>query len=280
MSVVVFAGATSGLGRQAALALAAQGHELFLVGRDAEKGERLAGETGGRFVQADLATLAGVERVAVRVAAEADRVDVLVNNAGVMTPRRVLTAEGFELNFAVHHLAPFSLTGRLLPWLRNGSGRVVNVNSAGHHNPMRGRGPVDVRFDDLQSERDFDPFLVYSRTKLANLLFTYELHRRYPDLTVAAVHPGVVRTDLGREFPRLLVAAFHVLALSAKQGAAPVVHLATAPRIDNGAYHNRFTPVPSSPASYDVDAARRLWAETESLRGPFAAATTPRKETS
>ncbi|MEU6645753.1 SDR family NAD(P)-dependent oxidoreductase [Saccharomonospora sp. NPDC046836] len=266
MSAVVLAGATSGLGRQAALQLAKDGHELTFIGRNRERGERLARETGGRFIRADLSTLEGVEHVAATVS----QVDVLINNAGVMTRRREVTAEGFELNLAVHHLAPFSLTSRLLPLLRRGEGRVVNVNSEGHRAPMRGSGPVLINFDDLQSERSFDPFLTYSRTKLANLLFTYELHRRHPELTVAAVHPGVVRTDLGRQFPRALVALFHITALSARQGAAPVVELATSPDIANGAYYSRFTNTRSSPASYDVGTARRLWEVTEELRGPFA----------
>src|SRR5947199_300916 len=106
-----------------------------------------------------------------------------------MTPRREVTAEGFELNIAVHHLAPFSLTGQLLPLLHKGDGRVVNVNSEGHRAPLRGSGPVLIPFDDLQSSRGFNAFLVYSHTKLANLLFTYELHRRHPELTVVALHP-------------------------------------------------------------------------------------------
>lgn len=116
-----------------------------------------------------------------------------------MSRRRRVTAEGMELNLAVHHLAPFSVTGALLPLLRSGDGRVVNVSSAGHAAPMRGAGPVDIRFDDLQSERSYDPFLAYSRSKLANLLFTYELALRHPELTVAAVHPGVVRMSLTRD---------------------------------------------------------------------------------
>lgn len=271
MSRIVFAGATSGLGRQAALRLAKDGHDLVLVGRDTDKGGRLAHETGGRFVRADLSVSAGVDHVVEQVAERFDGVDVLINNAGVMTPERRVSGEGIELNLAVHHLAPFALTGRLLPLLRRGGGRVLNVNSEGHRQSMFRAGPVRVDFDDLQSERDFDPFVTYSRTKLANLLFTYELHRRYPGLTVAAVHPGFVRTDLGRDFPRARVALLHLTALSARQGAVPVVHLATTRELVNGAYYNRRTETRSSDASYDQNAARRLWDLTERLRGPFAA---------
>ncbi|WP_051021117.1 SDR family NAD(P)-dependent oxidoreductase [Nocardia araoensis] len=270
MSRIVFAGATSGLGRQAALRLARDGHDLVLVGRDAERGARLARETGGRFVRADLSVSTGVDHVAEQVAHRFDGVDVLVNNAGVMTPERRMTGEGIELNLAVHHLAPFSLTGRLLPLLRRGGGRVINVNSEGHRQSMFRAGPVRIDFEDLQSERNFDPFATYSRTKLANLLFTYELRRRYPELTVAAVHPGFVRTDLGRDFPRARVALLHLTALSARQGAAPVVHLATTRELVNGAYYDRFSQTRSSDASYDRETAQRLWDMTERLRGRFA----------
>lgn len=270
MSVVVLTGATAGIGRQAARQLAEQGHTLILVGRNATHGERLARDTNGMFVRADISTMDGVVRVADRVRQTTDHVDVLINNAGVMTPRREVTAEGFELNFAVHHLAPFSLTGQLLPLLRHGEGRVVNVNSEGHRAPLRGSGPVLIPFDDLQSSRAFNTFLVYSNTKLANLLFTYELHRRHPELTVVALHPGMVRTDLGRSFPRALVAVMGALSLSPSQGARPVVHLATAPDVVGGGYYNRFTHTDSSPASRDLQSAQRLWDVTERLRGPFA----------
>lgn len=274
MSVIVLVGATSGIGRQAAIQLAAQGHDLILAGRDAARGAQVAAETAGTFVQADISTLEGVERLATHVRKNAPRVDVLVNNAGVMTPRRRTTAEGNELNFAVHHLAPFSVTSRLLPLLRKGEGRVVNVNSEGHRMPLRGAGPVTIRFDDLQSERDFDPFLVYSRTKLANLLFTYELHRRHDELRVVALHPGMVRTDLARSWPRWQVALAGLVmpGLPAGAGAKPVVRLATAGDVEFGRYYDRFTPVSSSSASYDEQTASRLWEVTEKLRGAFDAA--------
>ncbi|GAA3734081.1 SDR family NAD(P)-dependent oxidoreductase [Plantactinospora mayteni] len=268
--VIVLVGATSGLGRQAAGSLAAAGHRLILVGRDPARAARLGRAVpAAHLVVADVATLDGVERVAREVYAVTDRVDVLVNNAGVMLPRRQETAEGMELNFAVHHLAPYSVTGRLLPLLAGG--RVVNVNSEGHRAPLRGDGPARIDFADLQARRAYDPFLVYSRTKLANLLFSYELQRRNPELAVVAVHPGMVRTDLGRHFPRIQVALVGAFSSSAAHGAKPVVRLATAPDVQRGAYYDRFTPIASSSASYDLETAARLWAETEKLRGPFAA---------
>ena len=270
--IVVLVGATSGLGRQAAKQLAAASHRLFLVGRSERRAAELARELpDATVIIADVSVLDGIERVARQISAATDQVDVLINNAGVMTRDRQTTAEGMELNLAVHHLAPWSMTTSLLPLMRPGA-RVVNVNSEGHRAPMRGGGIVTLDPDDpasLQSERDFGTFRTYSRTKLANLLFSYELRRRRPELTVAALHPGMVRTDLGRQFPRLQVAAINALALSARRGAEPVVRLAVGSDVDPG-YYDRFTPVRSSALSYDVALAGRLWAATEKLRGPMS----------
>ncbi|GAA3147132.1 SDR family NAD(P)-dependent oxidoreductase [Nonomuraea roseoviolacea] len=263
MKRVVLTGATSGIGREVAVQLAAQGHHLILSGRDGRRGEELARTLdNARFVQADLSTRDGIGKLAASV----DAVDVLVNNAGIMAPQRQATSEGVELNFAVHHLAPYSLTAALA--VENL--RVVNVNSEGHRAPMMGSGPVELDFDDLQSERSYDPFLAYSRSKLANLLFTYELQRRRPDMTVVALHPGLVKTNLGRQFPRLRVALVTAMGLSARRGAEPVTALAVDADVRAGQYYNRHEPVRSSAASYDTATARRLWEVTERLRGPFA----------
>ncbi|SDU64931.1 SDR family NAD(P)-dependent oxidoreductase [Jiangella alkaliphila] len=277
---IVVAGATSGLVRRSAEDLAAAGHRLVLIGRDPKRAADLQRRLpGGRVVAADLSTADGVARAAAAVQDTADRIDTLVNGAGVMLPNRRVSAEGLELNLAVHHLAPFSLTSALLPLLQEGDGRVVNVNSEGHRAPLRGSGPVVVDLADLQSERRYDPFLVYSRTKLANLLFTYELHRRHPDLTVVALHPGMVRTDLGRHFPRALVLMASLMSLSVQQGADPVTRLAADDVVENGAYYDRFRTAASSPASYDRDDAARLWQLTEQLRGPFSGTSAPRPGT-
>ncbi|MFD0637013.1 SDR family NAD(P)-dependent oxidoreductase [Catenulispora yoronensis] len=159
---IVFVGATSGLGRASALQLAAAGHRLILVGRDARRGASLVQQISSRtpaspatrppaFLAGDVSTRAGIEAVVSRIRDETDAVDTLVNNAGVMVPRRTLTAEGMELNFAVHHLAPFTMTALLLPLLARGAGRVVNTNSEGHRAPLFGAGDVRLDFDDLQS---------------------------------------------------------------------------------------------------------------------------------
>lgn len=265
---IVLVGATSGLGRHAAMELAGQGHRLVLIGRDPRRAERLARALPQAHVIAgDVSTADGTAAVAKQVAGAVEEIDTLVNNAGVMLPSRQTNTEGHELNFAVHHLAPYSMTSHLLPQLRRGDGRVINVNSEGHRAPLRGTGPVRIDFADLQSERGYDPFLVYSRTKLANLLFTYELRRRHPELTVAAVHPGMVRNDLGRHFPRIQVALAKAISIPVSEGAGPVVWLATDPAIRAGAYYDRYTPVTSSAASYDAETASRLWVATDRMRG-------------
>jgi NAD(P)-dependent dehydrogenase (short-subunit alcohol dehydrogenase family) len=267
---IAIIGATSGLGRAAASQLVRDGHHLILVGRDPARVQRLAKQLPAAVViGADVSTSAGIDHAATQISDAAGRLDALVNNAGVMIPARQITSEGAELNFAVHHLAPYSMTSKLLPVLARGAGRVVNVNSEGHRAPLFGGGSVHIDFGDLGSDHGYDPFLAYSRTKLANLLFSYELQRRHPELSVVAVHPGMVRTDLGRRWPRIQVAAMHAMSISARKGAEPVASLATAPAVERGAYYNRFITTPSSPESYDNDVARRLWEVTETLRGPF-----------
>jgi NAD(P)-dependent dehydrogenase (short-subunit alcohol dehydrogenase family) len=267
---IAFIGATSGLGRAAAEQLSKDGHKLVLVGRDPKRVERLARQLPNAVViGADISTTAGIAQAATQIESAVNHLDALVNNAGVMVPTRQTTTEGAELNLAVHHLAPYSMTSRLLPLLHAGSGRIVNVNSEGHRAPLFGGGPVRIDLDDLNMEHRYDPFLAYSRTKLANLLFTYELQRRHPELSVVAVHPGMVRTDLGRRWPRIQVAAMHALSISARKGAEPVASLATNPAVERGAYYNRFTTTRSSSESYDNDIARSLWEVTEALRGPF-----------
>jgi NAD(P)-dependent dehydrogenase (short-subunit alcohol dehydrogenase family) len=162
------------------------------------------------------------------------------------------------------------MTALLLPLMSSGS-RMVNVNSVGHRAPMRGAGPVRLDLTDLNSSRDFDAFMTYSRTKLANLLFSYELQRRRPERAVGALHPGVVRTDLGRQWRKLQVAAMHALtmSLSPQRGVEPLVRLAVCPDFTAGAYCDRFPPVRSSTTSYGEGLARRLWSATEGLRRSF-----------
>ena len=276
-------GATSGVGKATVRQLADEGHLVFGIGRDPERARALHAELqsrGGASAAFDVAAPSGWDGATAWVREHTDRLDVLINAAGVMLPSRTTTADGLELNFAVHHVAPFALTSRLLSLLRRGAvphgpdnaalPRVINVNSAGHQTSLAGHINPQLVFDDLQSSRSYDPFLAYSRSKLANLLFSYELFRRHGgDLCVAALHPGVVRTDLGRHFPRIRVAAAQAFAISPRRSARFVAALATHPLSRNGQYYDRDTPTRSSPPSYDQASGGRLWAVTEELCGPF-----------
>ena len=263
----VVVGATSGMGDALARGLADDpDRDLILVGRDPDRATALATQLRSATVLAlDVATYAGAQALISAVQERWDRVDVLVNNAGVMTRVRRETADGMELNLAVHHLAPFWITTGLAEQLRKSRGRVVNVNSAGHAAPMEGHGPVELDFNDLHSRRDFDPFMAYSRSKLANLLFTYELARREPHILATALHPGVVRTRLGREFPRWQVALIHATALSPRQGAGAIQALVEREDIPTASYFDRLHQSRSSAASYRAADAARLWEHTNDI---------------
>ena len=265
--------------------LASHAERVIAAGHDPSAAARLRAELaelGDRHVvlTCDVSTADGCTRLVDDVARHTDRIDVLINNAGIMSPDRRVCPDGRELNFAVHHLAPFTVTSRALPLLREGSvpgdpdgrdrPRIVNTNSAGHQRSLAGQLNPTLDFADLDSERAYGPFLAYSRSKLANLLFTYELVRRHGDeLLVSAVHPGLVRTDIGRHFPRRRVAAAQLTAIPPSRAAPAITALAVEPLATNGGYYDRSNVVRSSPPSHDADAARRLWEISERLHGPF-----------
>ena len=198
--VVLITGGTSGIGKAAATAFAAMGAEVVVAGRNRERGEAAVGEirreSGSEkvsLVLADLAVQAEVRELADEFKARYDRLDVLVNNAGLIQSRRTETPEGFELTLAVNHLAPFLLTNLLLDLLKSSAPtRIITVAS-------EARRHAEIDFDDLQSERRYRAFPVYGMTKLANILFTYELAERLRKTGVVAncVHPGGVNTDFG-----------------------------------------------------------------------------------
>jgi NAD(P)-dependent dehydrogenase (short-subunit alcohol dehydrogenase family) len=200
--LTVVTGATGGLGYETALELAGAGAEVLVAGRNSEKGSaaisnirRVAPSAKVRFEMLDLASLASVRAFAAKMVANGRPLDLLINNAGVMNlPARRLTEDGFELQFGTNHLSHFALTGLLLPVLRKAEApRVVNVSSLAH----RG-GKID--FANLQAERKYRSWPAYQQSKLANLLFTFELQRRSDafgwGLMSNAAHPGFARTDL------------------------------------------------------------------------------------
>jgi retinol dehydrogenase 12 len=274
--ICLVTGATNGIGEATARGLLALGATVIVHGRDAEKGRQtvemlgaVRGREAVRFVQADLASFAQVQSLAEELHRSIPRLDVLVHNAGLAFARRTLTADGYEMTFAVNHLAPFLLTARLRGLLERSSGaRIVVVASEAH------RG-AHLDFDDLMLARRYDQLRAYSRSKLANLLFTRALARRTAAsaLTCNALHPGVVRTGIFRQAPALLRGALATLGrlflLSPEQGATTSVYLASSGEVAgrSGGYYIRCRPVEPSAAALDDAAAERLWDESARLVG-------------
>jgi NAD(P)-dependent dehydrogenase (short-subunit alcohol dehydrogenase family) len=275
---IVVTGANSGLGLATSKLLSAAGARVIMACRSTERGRQVAPE-GAEVSQLDLADLASVRTFAQEI--PADRIDVLINNAGVMNVPKRQTADGFELQFGTNYLGHFALTGLLLPRLSPGA-RVVTVTSAVH---AIGR----INFNDLQHERHYQPWLAYGQSKLANLLFTYELDRRAratgSDLISAAAHPGYATTNLQTVGPRMTGSALRervmlfsnrIFGQSAQMGALPQTYAATAPDVrggdffgPGGLFHQHGYPerVRPSRTARNPDTARRLWDVAEQLTG-------------
>ena len=265
--VCVVTGANSGIGKATAQGLAAAGATVVMVCRDRARGAaaqqeiRVAtGNTEVELWQADLASLADVRRLATELLAAHPLIHVLVNNAGVMVERRQMSADGFELQFAVNHLAPFLLTRLLEPALAAAApSRVVNVSSRVH-----AMGHID--FDDLQSTRKYRMFAAYGRSKLACVMATYDLAERWQALgiTVNCLHPGIIDTNLGG-----MPGVIKKLLPKADKGARTSLYLATAPELADvtGQYFSGGKPAKSSAESHDRAVRARLWQETERLVG-------------
>lgn len=282
--VAVITGANTGLGYETALALAEHGARVVLAVRNLDKGKDAAERITAKSPQADIAlqeldltSLESIRAAAEQLRSRYDGIDLLINNAGVMWTPKSNTKDGFELQFGTNHLGHFAFTGLLLDRLLPVAGsRVVTVSSIGH------RIRADIHFDDLQWERGYGRVGAYGQSKLANLLFTYELQRRLaPRGTTIAVaaHPGGSRTELTRNLPAPLVRVSSViepLFQGADMGALPTLRAATDPGVLGGQYYGpdgfgeqRGYPkvVSSSEKSHDVDVQRRLWAVSEELTG-------------
>jgi NAD(P)-dependent dehydrogenase (short-subunit alcohol dehydrogenase family) len=272
---VLITGGTGGIGGATARGLAAMGAHVAITGRDAAGAELTAREirdvTGTRVdvLAADLSSQSEVRRLADEALERLPRIDVLVNNVGGYWHSRHITADGLERTFAVNHLAPFLLTSLLLARLQEGGrGRVVMVASHAH-----AQGRID--FDDLQGEHAYSGGSVYTQSKLANVLFTYELARRTRGrgVTANALHPGVVRTSFGAEDPgltqRLLVPLLRPFMKSPTAGAATSIHLASAPELEGvtGVYVTDKGPKRSASRSHDEAVGRRLWRVSADLVG-------------
>jgi NAD(P)-dependent dehydrogenase (short-subunit alcohol dehydrogenase family) len=277
----VVTGANTGLGYETAAALAAKGAHVVLAVRNLEKGEeaarRIEQATPGAQIQLqelDLTSLDSIRTAADELRTAHESIDLLINNAGVMMTPKSTTKDGFELQFGTNHLGHFALTNLLLDRLQAAPGsRIVTVSSVGH------RFARGIRFDDLQWERDYNRIRAYGQSKLANLLFTYELQRRLQgtDTIAVAAHPGGSNTELTRNLPRFVAVAmplFKPLFQGPDMGALPTLRAATDPGVLGGQYYGpdgfgeqRGYPkvVASSTASHDTDAQRRLWAVSEEL---------------
>ncbi|MGZ4687457.1 SDR family oxidoreductase [Oryzihumus sp.] len=273
---ILVTGGTHGIGLATAQALASSGAAVALVGRNADKTsqvvEALRRDSGNDRVEgmvADLSSQAEVRRLATDFAAGHDRLDVLVNNVGGFWATRHVTADGLERTFALNHLAPFLLTHLLRPLLEaSAPARVVTVSSG-----AQAMGRID--FEDLQGERSYSGQRAYNQSKLANVLFTYELARRLEGtgVTANALHPGVVRTGFGQEDSstlfRVTLPVIRPFMLSPERGAQTSVYLASSPEVEgvSGRYFVRKKARRSSPASYDPQVARRLWEVSAELTG-------------
>ena len=285
----VVTGASGGLGLETARVLAARGATVVLACRDLGKAEHAAAQIQAaaaqadlRIVQLDLASLASVREAASEILATCSRLDLLINNAGVMAVPYQTTTDGFESTFAINHLGHFALTGLVLGRMLSTPGsRIVTVSSIGHR-------PGIMRFDDLQGERQYQPWPAYYQSKLANLLFTYDLQSRLEAAGAAtialAAHPGNARTELWRSTPghtqalynpRLRLLTFW-FAQSAAIGALGTLRAATDPQARGGEYYGppgrlQFTGYPaqvaSSARSRDAAAQQRLWQVSEELTG-------------
>jgi NAD(P)-dependent dehydrogenase (short-subunit alcohol dehydrogenase family) len=287
----VVTGASSGLGLETARVLAARGATVILACRDTGKAGRAAGQIRARagrasvrVVPLDLASLASVRETAEQIRATCAQLDLLINNAGVMAVPYHRTEDGFERTLAVNHLGPFALTGLLLGRLLDTPGsRVVTVSSIGHR-----MGTGTMNFDDLQSERGYQPWPAYYQSKLANVLFIYELQSRLAaagaGTTALAAHPGNARTGLWRHTPWLTRTLYRPglrpltfwFAQSAPAGALAALRAATDPAARGGEYYGppgrlQYTGHPvrveSSDRSHDTADACRLWEVSERLTG-------------
>jgi retinol dehydrogenase 12 len=268
---ILVTGATSGIGRVTAESLAKLGAAVYCAGRDPQRTQETVAaiqkESGNAQVfglLADLASFRQIRALADEMLQRAARLDVLVNNAGALFLRRKLSQDGIELTLALNHLAYFLLTNLLLERLKAtaaqaGEARIVNVSSAAH---MGAR----INFDDLQFTHAYGPMRAYGQSKLANVLFTYELARRLAgsDVTANVLHPGFVASRFATNNGPLAKIAMRLarfIAISPEEGAQTSIYLASAAGVKgvSGQYFVKSRPQRSDPASYNAETARRLW---------------------
>ena len=273
--ICIVTGANSGIGTETALGLAKMGAHVVMACRDLDRSkpalervQREAGADRAELMALDLSSLDSVRSFAEAFKAKHDQLHVLVNNAGVVPTKRETTRDGFEMQFGVNHLAHFLLTNLLLDTLKaSAPARVVTVSSVMHVSGS-------INFDDLQSEQKYSAIPAYRQSKLANILFAFELARRLEGtgVTSNALHPGVVNTGIGRHAPFFLqpvIKLYGLFTLSPEQGAATSLYCATAPELEGvtGKYFDKCAESKCPSKCRDAEVATKLWSVSEELTG-------------
>ncbi|RVE71877.1 hypothetical protein OJAV_G00056030 [Oryzias javanicus] len=276
---VLITGANTGIGKETAVDLAQRGARVIMACRDMDRANKAAEDVrkrsgNGNVVvkKLDLASLESVRQLSKEVLASEERLDILINNAGIMSCPQWKTEDGFEMQFGVNHLGHFLLTNCLLDLLKKSTpSRIVNVSSLAHE-----RG--EIYFDDINLEKDYHPWKSYRQSKLANVLFTRELAKRLQGtgVTTYSLHPGVIKTELGRHFlptiplwKRVLYKPLSFFIKSASQGAQTTIYCAVEEKLQNesGLYYSDCAPKTAAPQALDDEAAKKLWDVSASMVG-------------
>jgi len=263
---ILITGATDGIGKQTAIELAAEGASVIIHGRNAEKAQNVMSEirksTGNGsaiYVDADLSSLREVKKMAESLKKELERIDVLINNAGVFVRDQQFSVDGIEMTFAVNHLAHYALTIQLLPLLRQANkARVITVSSVAHRNSPR------IDFTDLMEINSYIDYSAYALSKMANVMFSNELAQRLDGtgITSNSLHPGVIST-------KLLFSGFGISGNPVSDGSKTSVFLASHPAVEglSGKYFSDSKQGEASPYSYDPEVRKNLWTLSEKLAG-------------
>ena len=265
--VCLVTGATDGIGKVSARVLAEMGAKVIIVSRNHEKSAAVLTELKSisrneniDLLMADLAVMKEVRDLAEQVISRYDRLDVLLNNAGGYFTKHEITSDGLEMTFALNHMSYFLLTNKLMELLHSSTpSRIVNVSSGAHYG-------VDIEFDNLNGDQDYKAWKAYQKSKLANVLFTYELLKKVPaDITVNCLHPGFVATNFGNNnggfVSPVLKIAKRISAIDPEEGAKTSIFLCSSPEVEevSGKYFFKCQPKTSSRESRNMDTAKRLW---------------------
>ena len=265
--VCLVTGATDGIGKVSARVLAELGAKVIIVGRNPEKSaivlaelRSISGNENIDLLMADLAVMQEVRDLAEQVISRYDRLDVLLNNAGGYFTKHKITSDGLEMTFALNHMSYFLLTNKLMELLKySAPARIVNVSSDAHYG-------VNIEFENLNGEQEYKAWKAYQKSKLANVLFTYELLKKVPgNITVNCLHPGFVATNFGHNnggfFGPVLKIAQRISAINPEEGAKTSIFLCSAPEVKgvSGKYFYKCQPKTSSRESRNMDTGKRLW---------------------